>query len=180
MERTVERRAAPKWLKLTLRCFLALVLVAEVVLAAQQSRKGPELVRDIPVAIIQVTGASMEPVLHDGDAVLVRQVPFDELRTGDIIVFCRNDELVVHEIIELGESSAITKGAANPVPDEPVGEAEYCARMSGKVPGLGRIMNMYSNIPRFLAFSFLLILLFFGTDIFPLIYDFLHDRRGNR
>lgn len=38
------------------------------------------------LAVITVEGRSMEPALHSGDRVLVRRVPLDRVRRGDIVV----------------------------------------------------------------------------------------------
>ena len=171
------RNAARRRRRLALRLLLILLMTAELLLLAIQEARGTEFVRDLPVAVIQVSGGSMEPVLHNGDAILIRQVPFTSLTEGNIIVFSRDGELIVHEIVERGESSVITKGTANPVPDEPVGELEYRARMVAKIPGLGSILNIYGSTPRFLLFATLLILLFFGDDIFSQLYDTMQKHR---
>jgi len=43
---------------------------------------------------------SMSPLLRAGDEVLVSKVTLDQLHSGDIVVFWRNSDLVVHRILK--------------------------------------------------------------------------------
>ena len=60
------RNAARRRRRLALRLLLILLMTAELMLLAIQEARGTEFVRDLPVAVIQVSGGSMEPVLHNG------------------------------------------------------------------------------------------------------------------
>ncbi len=47
-----------------------------------------------------VSGNSMAPLIHPGDRVLVVSIPVDRVRLGDIIVFKRNGDLIVHRVLK--------------------------------------------------------------------------------
>ena len=44
-------------------------------------------------------GRCMNPVLQDGDQLLVKEVPHEELRFGDIIVYRRKNQYLVHRFL---------------------------------------------------------------------------------
>ncbi len=66
------------------------------------------------VPVVAVTSGSMEPTLHRGDMVLVQGEPWEEIETGDIIVFTAEGAPVpvVHRVIEKNASALQTKGDA--------------------------------------------------------------------
>lgn len=160
-----------------LRAVLVLLLVANLGLILLQFRSGPGAMDRIPFALIEVTGGSMEPKLHEGDAILAYQSPYSELEVGDVIVFSRDNGLIVHEIIEVREDCLITQGCANELPDSPVTETDYRAEMLFCIPKLGGIRKIYTSPLRFLTFAVLLGLLIFGTDIFSAVYEALFERK---
>jgi len=51
-----------------------------------------------PVRLL-VTGTSMIPALWPGDRVTVHPATTDELRTGDVAVFARDGQVIVHRIV---------------------------------------------------------------------------------
>lgn len=94
---------------------------------------------DTPLAV--VTSWSMEPTLHVGDLIVVSGR--EQLRTGDIIVYVKpSGELIVHRLVEIRETALgtiyITKGDANPFPDEPpVGPERVKGKVVLVIPYLG-------------------------------------------
>jgi len=155
---------------------LTLLLILNLTVLVLQSRRGADFLSKAPFAFLQVSGGSMEPVLHSGDAILIRQERFSSLTEGDIIVFCRGGELIVHEIITMGDGYVITQGTANDVPDEPVSADDYCAKMVCRIPALGAIWQFYTSVPLFFLWTVLLILLLFGGDIFSGLYEKIQHR----
>ncbi len=78
-------------------------------------------VMGFPVAIIIVSGRSMEPTLHVGDIVVGVKEPF---KVGDIVIWCAGPTYcVVHRVVELRDGIVVTKGDNNPAPDPPVPES---------------------------------------------------------
>lgn len=167
------KNSAGKVIKTVITALLLLLLVVNLTLAILQNRSGVDYFENVPVAVLQVTGGSMEPELHNGDAILIRQIPFQQLQVGDVIVFSRGEQLITHKIIARGETLVTTQGTANPLPDDPVTETEYRAKVICRIPGLGAIWSAYENGPMFLLWVVILVLLLFGTDIFPSVYDLI-------
>lgn len=72
----------------------------------------------------EVHGGSMEPHIHDGDAVLATSVQAEEIKPGDVVIFPDPEDrssCIVHRIISLEERDgsllAATKGDGNPYAD---------------------------------------------------------------
>ncbi len=162
---------------IALRVILAAILLMNCAVLLLHMPSDYGMFANIPLSTMYVSGGSMEPVLHDGDAIVIHQTPFEQLKEGDIVVFQRGESLIVHEIIERKGDTLITQGSANAVPDEPVSQEEYRAKMLWRVPGLGAIWRISAKPAAFLLFAALLTVLIFGDDIFALIYKKLFERK---
>ena len=167
------RKRVARWL---LRGLLILLLAGNLALALFQSRVGTEAIAGLPWALVEVTGGSMEPVLEAGDAILVYQAPYYELEPGDIIVFSRDGELIVHEIVGRDGEDLITQGAANESPDAPVSREEYRARLVLRIPLLGGVWAVSRRPVGFVIYALLLSALLFGREIFSALYTALFER----
>lgn len=159
-----------------LRIILLALLAMNLLILLLQANSDSGLIPNAP-ALLQVTGGSMEPKLHNGDAILIVPTPYEKLDMGDVVVFYRGGELITHEIISGNVSGFVTQGAANPLPDGLMGREEYRARVICRIPLLGSIWLMYSSVPLFLCWMILLILLVFGSEIFPAVYDRLKQKK---
>jgi signal peptidase len=79
----------------------------------------------LPVKILPVWGASMEPTIHLGASVVAEEVPASSIRVGDIITFHRDDrpsEFVTHRVVQIvvdadNQQAFLTKGDANTARD---------------------------------------------------------------
>lgn len=60
----------------------------------------------------EARGASMHPVIRDGDVVTVRPLAGGRVRTGDIVAFVHpvTGGIRIHRIIEVGEAGFLLKG----------------------------------------------------------------------
>lgn len=69
-----------------------------------------------------IVSGSMEPTIKKGDAILVKEVPEEEIKTNDIISFTQGETNVTHRIIEIVEENGIkkykTKGDNNNTEDK--------------------------------------------------------------
>ena len=163
-----------------LNVILAAILAVSIVLMIVQDRTGADYLSDSPYALLRVMGGSMEPELHDGDAVLVKNDRFEDLQTGDTIVFVQNGELIIHKIVTVSDGYVITRGTANTDNDPLVVEEAYKARVAGRIPLLGKIWRLYSNPVLFAVWVLILVLLIFGDEIFPRIYDLIQAAKSRR
>lgn len=100
-----------------------------------------------------VSSGSMIPVLEVYDVLVVDgNVPFEDIRISDIIVFNRpsdHDRVIVHRVIaELSEDPKTirTKGDANPVSipgtDYPITEEEYIGKVAHVIPQVGYVTRI--------------------------------------
>jgi signal peptidase len=90
-----------------------------------------------------VSGVSMEPVLKAGDIVIVQNVTPEEIAKGDIILFRRGSNRILHRVIETYESKGvkyfITQGDANNVEDLPVSFDDVEGKAKITIPKVGWI-----------------------------------------
>ena len=86
---------------------------------------------------LRVQGTSMLPWVRPKDIVLIRQTGIENVRCGDIVLFRRQNLLLVHRIVKkqgsLEAAQFLAKGDAHPTHDGIVEEQEL----------LGRVMRIY-------------------------------------
>jgi signal peptidase I len=123
-------------------CVLALLVSAIVA--------GPPLLQQ---RALVVTSGSMEPAVHVGDAVVMKNAKFEDLASGDLIVMRQplSSTLRTHRVVEAfylnGQPYVRTKGDANPEPDPdltPV--AGISGRVTAVLPKTGYLMQ-FANRP---------------------------------
>ena len=142
--------------------------------------------------VLAVASGSMEPVLYEGDLILVEGVqsvcdihaaPEDAEPPGDVIVFHGLQDLIVHRAIERNNEDGIcsftTKGDANQFPDpREVGESSIVGKYTGlKVPMLGHIALFFASFEAKVAFIALWIILLIILELVPLVRK--RFRRGD-
>ena len=92
---------------------LAVLLAALALLALVLGR-----LAGLPVAVVMVSGRSMEPSLRLGDLVVAVRSGFG---VGDVVIWCTSPTYcVVHRVVNVTDGLIVTKGDNNPVPDAPV------------------------------------------------------------
>ena len=86
---------------------------------------------------LRVHGTSMQPWVRPKDIAMIRQISIENVRCGDVVLFRRQNRLLVHRIVEkrgsLNASQLFSKGDAHPTSDGVVQEQEL----------LGRVMRIY-------------------------------------
>ena len=159
-------------------CMIAILLCIRMIY--MQRTYGEEAVKNLPYAVLEITGGSMEPKLSQGDGIFVYEVPFDTLEVGDTIVFWQDGDLITHQIIEVEKGLLTTQGTANAQPDEPITEEDYRAKVIGEVPIFRVISVFFQNQVYMILFLILLFLLIFGVDIFSASYDYIEGKRQKK
>lgn len=102
-----------------------------------------------------ISSGSMEPALQLNDVVVIdRNVPFEDIEVGDIIVFNKadgEDRTIVHRVIAIDRNGDIvmtTKGDANPSPipgtDYPITRDLYIGKVTSVMPDVGIITKFFS------------------------------------
>ncbi len=88
-----------------------------------------------------ISGPSMQPTLHAGDLVIVRDVDPAEIGVGDVIRFRKGGLPVIHRVVDLDDSGArpvfITRGDNNNQDDPPVPAANVDGEVVASIPKLG-------------------------------------------
>ncbi|MCK4885456.1 signal peptidase I, partial [Candidatus Bathyarchaeota archaeon] len=136
------------------------IMIAAVILAVLILWYGLSFVFRTENPILAVASGSMEPVLYAGDLILIEGIQNaadiqvgnkDADQPGDIIVFHRFDELIVHRAVEKkdnedGTYSFVTWGDNNYYADgREVRESDIVGRYLGvKVPWLGNIALFFT------------------------------------
>jgi signal peptidase len=111
-----------------------------------------------------VVSNSMEPKINVDDLIFYREIDTSEIVKGDVVVYQKkngNDEtiLVVHEVIQIGDGYAITKGINNEIADDAIETSDIVGKYIFKVPGIGVVLSLFSTIwaPIIIAAIFTLI-----------------------
>jgi len=81
---------------------------------------------------LQVTGWSMLPSIWPGDTLLVEPAKYDEVASGDVVLFLREQRLFAHRAVgrNADDSRVLTRGDAMRSEDPPVNEAELLGKVT--------------------------------------------------
>ncbi len=96
----------------------------------------------LPVALLIVTGHSMEPTLEPLDLLLAVSPSLKEPEPRDIVVWCTDSlrlHCTVHRLLEINETTIVTKGdndKTNPAPDPPVPRTMLVYVVAARIPRL--------------------------------------------
>ena len=95
-----------------------------------------------------VESGSMEPEIPVGSIVYVHDTAPQDIRTGEVIAFYRNETVITHRVREnrIVEGEFITKGDANPIEDiESVPYIALVGRVEYHFPILGEVMKLVTT-----------------------------------
>ncbi|MBN1940592.1 MAG: signal peptidase I [Candidatus Diapherotrites archaeon] len=96
------------------------------------------LLAGTPKFLATIESNSMRPALERGDLLLLAKT--NDYGVGDVIIFLKNGNVIVHRIIEVRGSAFVTKGDANGYVDRwLVGESEIIGEMVFMLPELGHL-----------------------------------------
>jgi signal peptidase I len=161
------------------------IMIAAVILVVLVFWYGLSFVFGTEHPILAVASGSMEPVLYKGDLILIEGVhnaadihaaTKDAAQPGDIIVFHRYDELIVHRAVEKilnddGTYSFKTWGDNNVYPDGGlVKQSDIVGKYLGiKVPWVGNIALFFAPFEVKVAFIMLWVIVLIVVEFAPLI-----------
>lgn len=113
------------------------------------------------VVVPKVTGStpltvltqSMEPALPPGTLLVVRPVPLDDVRIGDVLTYqiaSGHPEVISHRVVSVtsssdGERTFVVKGDANAEPDAPVRAVQVRGVLWYSVPVLGSVNQVVNG-----------------------------------
>jgi signal peptidase len=162
-----------------------IIMIVAVILVVLVFWYGLSFVFRTEHPILAVASGSMEPVLYAGDLIFIEGVDNatdihvgtkDVEQPGDIIVFYRYNELIVHRAVEKtlnsdGTYTFKTWGDNNGWPDgTPVKERDIVGRYLGiKIPWLGNIALFFAPFEVKVAFIVLWIVILILVEFIPLL-----------
>jgi len=134
---------------------------------------------------LHVLSASMQPALMQGDLIIVRPYAPERVRVGDIITYMSDfGGLITHRAREVltelnGEQGLwfVTKGDANATRDRPVEANRLVGRMTGRLPGMGAILNWLRDHLVVSLLAMVLLLLLSSPAAVLLLWLALRKRR---
>lgn len=108
---------------------------------------------------------SMEPTINVNDVLITKKVNKDEIKTGDVITFIKNGEVITHRITQIDENGEYTtKGDNNNIEDSFTINYD---NIEGKhiltIPYLGRIVEILDNKIVFLIITLIILMFIFIT-----------------
>lgn len=108
------------------------------------------------VKIFTVITGSMIPVYNIGDIIIVKEIPAEELKVDDDIVYkgkkgTFKNKIVTHRVISIdkeddGNYKIITKGVANTGRDPEIDQTQVLGKVIGKIPIINWILRVITNI----------------------------------
>lgn len=90
-----------------------------------------------------ILSGSMEPALSIDDLIIVKKC--DDYDIGDIIVYQRNYELIVHRIVGIDGNNVITKGDANNIYDKAIDISSIKGRVILTIPVAGKLIEFIKS-----------------------------------
>lgn len=119
--------------------------IAAAVLLVLASVAGLLLWRGKQVQLLSVQTGSMAPAIMTGDAVMVRPVTEDELRTGDVVSFYSPTEpglVVTHRVVSIDDQGQVTtRGDSNTDEDPVMDPALLIGRVEKQITNAGYVIN---------------------------------------
>ena len=129
------------------RTWLWLIDVTLVFAVAFSAFVGYGLANNRWYRIVAVQGASMNPTLRSGDAIVLTRPPA-QLEAGMIVTLEVDGNVVTHRVVEVHDDGGFrTKGDANSVLDDWGGlDVEVVGIQRARVPFLGRLLTELTRI----------------------------------
>lgn len=112
-----------------------------------------------------IVSGSMEPTIMTQDAILVKEVPENEIRINDIISFSQGDNIITHRVIGIVEEDGITKyrtkGDNNNTEDKKkITYEQIEGKYQFKMKQLGIVTQIIKNKMTLIVLVFIIILMY--------------------
>lgn len=90
-----------------------------------------------------VLSESMEPKLSKNDLIVIKKLK--EYKIGDIVVYQKRKDLIVHRIIDIKDNEVITKGDANLKEDKAIQMTDIYGKVQFSIPYIGLIITFFKS-----------------------------------
>ena len=128
-------------IRVVLNVVLTIIVVCVCSLAALNYFSAPERAGLMGYRGYTVISGSMEPTLHVGDYIIIKDKPYADIQKGTIISFRQDNVLVTHRVVAREGDKLQTRGDHNNVNDLVEVTAEnYVGTYQFRIPQLGCIM----------------------------------------
>lgn len=135
-------------IKTTLVSGLLLIILTCCIALYGRLIQGKDTIGAFGYSFYVVTSGSMEPEIHVGDLVVVRQCGASECVPGDVITFQdENQNTVTHRLQEKQGEKLVTRGDANNTADLPVEPDQVKGKVVAVVRSAGWLLGFFSNRP---------------------------------
>ena len=104
-----------------------------------------ELPMPLGFGVSVVLTGSMEPTLKPNDLVVI--VKANEYEVGDIVVYQKDNELIIHRIVMISGDQVVTQGDNNNTADEPFPTEDIKGKMKFSIPFVGLIVRGIKSMP---------------------------------
>lgn len=154
---------------------IAIILVYNIILIIASSANKMNFINIFGYKSYIIKTNSMEPTININDVIITKKVEKDEIKTGDVITFMQNGEVITHRITQIDANSEYTtKGDNNNIED--TFKIDY-ENIEGKhvltIPYLGKVVQALDNKIVFLIITLIVL-------IFMLITIQNQEKRENR
>lgn len=146
---------------LRLPIFLVIALTVGLSVYTANARKllGNEMPMPFGYGFSAVLSGSMEPAVSVDDLVVIKAGT--DYAVGDVVAYNDGYATILHRIVELDENSAVTKGDANNVADEPISRTAIIGKMVAKWNGGAKIVGAIQSPPGIISILTVAVLLLF-------------------
>lgn len=129
---------------------VAIVLIYNIILVAMSSANKANLISVFGYKSYIIRTNSMEPTVKIGDVVIVKKVKEQDIKSGDVITFLQDGEVITHRIIKIDDSEGIaryiTKGDNNNVEDTfKVTYDDIVGKHMMTIPYLGKVVQVLDS-----------------------------------
>lgn len=157
---------------------ILVILSCNIWLVIQKLKEPNKIPSLLGYKAFSIVSGSMEPTLHIGDIIIIKEVNPEELDINDIITFIEGDSAVTHRIVEIilegGKTSYKTKGDANNANDsELVKQENIQGKYVCRIEKIGGLISKAKNT------TTLVIIVIFIYFVY-LILSKKEDRRNAR
>lgn len=143
---------------------VTIILIYNIILSVVSSTNKISIINVFGYKSYIIKTNSMEPTININDVLITKKVKKDEIKTGDIITFIKNGEIITHRITQITENDEYTtKGDNNNIEDSFTISYE---NIEGKhiltIPHLGKIVEILDNKILFLIIILIILIFIFA------------------
>lgn len=144
---------------------IAIILIYNIIVIAISSANKMSVINIFGYKSYIIKTDSMEPTINVNDVLITKKVEQDRIKTGDVITFIKNGEVITHRITQIDENGEYTtKGDNNNIEDSFTINYE---NIEGKhvltIPYLGKVVEILDNKIVFLIITLIVLMFIFLT-----------------